>query len=91
MKSKKEIHKEIKALKDIRPKVRPRSAFGTDNLEQLDAQVDVLENNLGNEEIYDKYDRCKFGEETFSAALDARQWIEGKSEEESLAEDYPLK
>jgi len=90
MKTKKEIQTEIKALKAVRPKVRPYSAFGDNNLEQLDAQVDVLENNLDNNEIYNKYDRSQYSEETVSAALDARQWIDGESEVESLAEGYPL-
>ena len=90
MKTQKEITKQIKALKAIRPKVRPRSAFGTDNIAQLDAQVDVLENDLDNNEIYEKYDHSGIDEETLMGALDARQWMEGESDIENLAEGWPL-
>ena len=89
-KTEKEIKKEIKALKAIRPKVRPFSAFGDDNLAQLDAQVVVLEEDLDNNEIYDRYDHSGISEEIISAALEARNWIDGESEDESLAEGMPL-
>ena len=91
MKTKKEIEKEIKALKKVRPNVVPYSMFGTDNLAQLDACVDVLENLLGDGEIFDKYDHSGIEEEILSAALDARQWLDDEHESESLAKDYPIR
>lgn len=89
-KTQKEVEEQIATLKEIRPKVRPHSTFGTSNLAQLDAQVDVLENLLDTDEIHDRYDRCGTEEETLSAALDARQWIDGESEEDDLATGWPL-
>ena len=56
MKTKEEIKKQIEALKAVRPKVVPSSAFGTDNLAQIDAQIVVLEENLDISEIHDRYD-----------------------------------
>lgn len=91
MKTQKDITKQIAALKEIRPKVRPHSVFGTDNLAQLDAQVAVLEGLLDNSDIFDEYDHSGIEEETLSAALAARQWIDGESDEEDLAAGYPLK
>jgi len=90
MKTKEQITKEIEALKTVRPNVRPRSLFGDDNLAALDAQISVLENDWGNNDIYDEYDRAGLSEEILSSALYARQWIEGKNDDD-LAEGWPLK
>lgn len=90
MKTKEQITKEIEALKTVRPNVRPRSAFGDDNLAQLDAQITVLENNWDNNEIYDEYDHAGLSEEILSSALYARQWIDGENDDD-LAEGWPLK
>lgn len=91
MKTQEEIKKEIEALKTIRPKVRPHSMFGDDNLAMLDAQVDVLENDLDNDDIYDRYDHAGASEYILEGALYARQWIDGEAECDSLAKDMPLK
>jgi hypothetical protein len=90
MKTPEEIKQEITALKTIRPKVRPRSIFGTDNLAQLDAQINVLENDLDNSDIYEEYDHSGIDEDVLSAAIDARQWMDGEGEEDDLASGYPL-
>lgn len=93
MKTQKQITKEIKALKAIRPKVRPRSMFGDDNLAALDAQIEVLERGLDDDDIYDRYDRTGSSEYTLDAALQARQWIDDEEDEdcEGLACEIPLK
>jgi len=91
MKTKKQIKKEIEALKTVRPKVRLHSMFGDDNLAALDAQIEVLENNWDGNDIYDKYDHADFSEYILESALDARQWIDDLlTEVDSLAEDWPL-
>ncbi|HUW45774.1 MAG TPA: hypothetical protein VMW50_08260 [Dehalococcoidia bacterium] len=90
MKTPAEIKIQIEALKKVRPKVRPYSVFGTDNLVQLDAQIDVLENNLDSTDIFDKYGHSGIDEEVVPAALEARQWIDGDSEFDDLASGYPL-
>lgn len=94
MKTQEEIKKEIKALKIVRPKVKPYSIFGDDNLAQLDAEINVLENYLDEDEINDKYDHAGASEEILNAAFHARDWIDGEVDpdgNESLAEDWPLK
>lgn len=91
MKTQKEIKKEVEALKAIRPKVKPYSMFGDDNLAALDAQVDVLENDLDNADIYERYDYCNSSEHVLEAALDARNWVNNELDIDSLAEDMPLK
>lgn len=91
MKTQEEIKKEIEALKAIRPKVKPHSIFGDDNLAMLDAQVDVLENGLDPDDICDRYDRAGASERVLEGALEADNWRDGNSEIDSLAEDMPLK
>jgi hypothetical protein len=89
MKTKKEIQKEIKYLKSVRPKIRPRSIFGTNNLAILDAMIDVLENNLGNNEIFDRYEGTQEG--TLIGALDARSWLDGRFDgRENPLRDWPM-
>lgn len=90
-KTQEEIKKEIEALKAIRPKVRPHSMFGDDNLAMLDAQVDVLENDLDSNDIYDKYDHADVSQYVLEGALEADNWKDGNCESDSLAEDMPLK
>ena len=92
MKTQEEIQKEIEALKAVRPKVRPRSMFGDDNLASLDAQIEVLENDMDDDDIYDKYDHADASEYVLEAALYARQWIDGDVGEDDggLAEQCPL-
>lgn len=93
MKTQEEITRQIIALKEIRPKVRPRNMFGDDNLAQLDAQINVLENLMDNEDIYEKYDHSGVAEEILEAAIYARQWLDDEDdcESENLAEDWPLR
>lgn len=86
-KTNEEIQKEIKALRDVRPSVRHHSAFGDDNLVALDAQIEVLEEDLDNSDIYDRFEDV---EHTLMAALDARMWLDGELDDvDSLAEDIP--
>lgn len=91
MKTKEEIDKQIAALKEIRPKIRTYSMFGTDNLAQLDAQVNVLENSLNYDDIYEEYDHSGMDEELLSSALCALDWLNGNTDIDDLAEDWPLK
>ena len=91
MKTNEEIKKEVEALKAIRPKVKPYSIFGDDNLANLDAQVNVLENNLDPDDIYEQYDHADASEYVLEGALEADNWRSGDSESDSLAEDMPLK
>lgn len=88
MKTKEEIQKEVGKLKELLPNIRATSAFGTDNKAQLAAQIGVLEGNLSNNDICDRYDHSGIDEETHSAALEARQWLDGEYEEDTLSEDW---
>lgn len=93
MKTSEQIKKEIEALKTVRPNVRPISMFGDDNLTALDAQIDVLEDDMDDSEIYDRFDRISSSEYILEAALAARQWIDDEEDPdcEGLACEWPLK
>jgi len=93
MKTQEQIKKEIEALKTVRPNVRPYSMFGDDNLGSVDAQINVLENNLDNDEIYGQYDHVESPEYILDAALAARGWMDDKEDDdcEGLACEWPLK
>ncbi len=93
MKTKEQITKEIEALKTVRPKVRPMSMFGDDNLGGVDVQVEVLVTGMDDEYIYDRYDRTSFSEYILDAALQARRWIDDEEDDdcEGLACGWPLK
>ena len=90
MKTQDEIEKQITALKEVRPKVRPYSYFGDDNLAALDAQIKVLEEDLDDDEIYDEWPGEESEINIRGAADKARNWIDGGSESDDLATDWPL-
>ena len=93
MKTKEQITKEIELLKTVRPNVRPMSMFGDDNLGSVDAQIQVLDEYLDDDEIYDRFDVASSSEYILEAALAARQWIDDKEDPdcEGLACEWPLK
>ena len=93
MKTKEQIKKEIEALKTVRPNVRPTSIFGDDNLGGVDAQIMVLEDDMDDNQIYDRYDHAHSSEYILDAALGARGWMDDEEDDdcEGLACEWPLK
>jgi len=89
-KTQKEIGKEIEALKAIRPRVKPYTYFGDDNLAALDAQIEVLEQDLDSDDIWDRWPGEESDIHIRGAADSARDWIDGESEYDSLVEEQPL-
>lgn len=80
-----QIKAEVAALKEIKPKVRRLTLFGDDNHKALDAQIKVLEKDLDEDAIYDRYDDDP---RLLDYAQQARAWMDGESEEDSLVEDW---
>jgi hypothetical protein len=86
-----QIEKEIKELTEIKPKVRHFSIFGDDNWKAVEIQIEVLSEDLSIEEIEDKWGDYSYGAPSLSLyenATEARAWLDGDSEEESLAEGW---
>lgn len=72
-----QVQAEIAALKEIKPKVRHYSFFGDDNHAAIDAQVRVLEEDLPENAIFDRWEN---DEHILSAARDAFDWLRGDYE-----------
>ena len=78
-----QIKQEIETLMEMKPKVKRYSGFGDDHHAALDAQVDVLKNDLNAEDIDGQYE-----EEVRSQAHDARAWLNGDFELDTLSEEW---
>lgn len=77
--TKKEIDKEVKWLNDNIQNIRKLTAFGDNNHEAIEAQIDVLTRNLSDDEIYDN--EGIWTEHTLDAALTARRWLDGDEDD----------
>lgn len=79
----KEVLAEIKRLKEMQPNVRAMSMFGDDNRAAIDAQIAVLEGNLGEDAVYDAYSNPDNDDDRhlLDNALEARRWLDGDSED----------
>ena len=80
-----EIKREIKDLLKMKPTVRRTSLFGDNHHDAIDAQVEVLKDDLTETEIYNRgnEDAEDWKDNVVSAATDARLWMDGEYE------DYP--
>jgi hypothetical protein len=83
-----EINKTIEQLREIKPKVRHKSLFGDDNRAAIGAQIEVLENNLSEDGIFDRWPSPDDDISIREAALTAREWLDGKEIEEGLVEAW---
>jgi hypothetical protein len=84
--TKKEIADEIKALKELKPRVPRRTFFGEDNWLKIDAQLDTLEEVRDEEEVYDHYEENEDASSddehvVRDSALDAARWLAGDNDD----------
>lgn len=82
-----EAQAEAKKLCEMRDSVRRFTAFGDDNHAAIDAQIDVLERNMDDDEIYDRYAN---NDHERKAALQARAWWDGDEDESPSKSWEPL-
>jgi hypothetical protein len=83
-----EIKTEIDTLKKMKPKVRQFSMFGDDHHAAIDAQIMVLQGDMDEDTICDRWD----GEELSNlrdSALEARQWLDGELDPDEFDYDRP--
>lgn len=90
IKTQEEIDEQIAALKEIRPKVKPYSFFGDDNLAKLDAQIKVLEEDMDSDEVWDEWPEEEKDVEIRMAADEAVVWRDSELDVDNLADDWPL-
>lgn len=86
-KSQNEINQAIRQLEELKPKVRPRTAFGDDNRAAIDAQIDVLRLDMSEDAIWDNWPDEKDMHVRDSARC-AREWLDGEELEEGLIEGW---
>lgn len=79
--SKEEVDAEIQRLKDIRPRLRPTTSFGEDNLEALEATIEALEEDLSESDCWNKLDEEEWSQHVFDWAEPAVLWREGVSDD----------
>lgn len=80
-----QVKAEIEALRNIVDLVTPMTMFGDNNRAAIEAQIRVLEEDLDNDEIYERYDPYTRGEVEndgegdryeLDNALQAREWLD---------------
>lgn len=92
MRTDKEIKTELAKLRAIKKYVPRRTAFGDDNHESIDFQIEVLEKKLSEDDVYNrchrededdgrKEDDSLLSSNTLDAALSARRWLDADGEE----------
>jgi hypothetical protein len=83
-KTKEEIHAEIDGLLALKDKVRRYSIFGDDNRAAIKAQIRVLSEGMGEDDIYEEFGS---DEHTLDSAREALDWMQG-GWDGGLAEDW---
>lgn len=82
-----EIEKELEGLRQIKPKL-PRTNYFKENIhDAVDAQIDVLEERMEEDDEIDE----NFGDaedNVRSSAQDACAWLKGEHETDSLVADW---
>jgi hypothetical protein len=73
----KQIDAEIKTLESYRGKIPPGTL--TDNKAALEAQIDVLQNKLSQDAIFDRWPDDERDCEIRCNALDAHDWMRGEN------------
>lgn len=95
----KQVEAEIAALQELKAKVPQRTCFGDSNRDGIEAQIEVLTQNLKEDAIWDRShtededdarreDDSLWKESVRDHALDARRWLVGESEDGSPSEGW---
>ena len=81
-----EISVEREKLIEMKPRVRQTSAFGDDNHDAIDAQIEVLNCHMSEDRVYREY---QDGEShVFDSALEAAEWMAGENDGGSPSEEW---
>lgn len=78
----KQVEDEVKKLKELKPKIIPRTFFGDSNTDAIQAQIDVLEMKWDEDDIYNHFSEGESDMHERNAALSALEWMNtGKTED----------
>lgn len=86
-KTDKEVKAEIAALKEMKPFVRQFTAFGDNNHDKMDCEIQALEEDMDEDQTYDEWPEDEADMEKRSAAQYAIAWRNG-DEDESPSEGW---
>jgi hypothetical protein len=81
------IRDEIAKLRQLKKQVPSHTAFGDSNTEAIDAQIEVLEEDLDEDEIYarsqndDDDVEGAWSDRIRDMAIEVRNWLDGQSDE----------
>lgn len=90
----KEIKTEIERLETLRLTVRSESSFGDNHKDAIDAQIQVLEEDMSEDEVCEKFTNIEEAEEdgykqnVIDAAMEAALWLSGETESGSPSEEW---
>lgn len=76
--SKEEVQKEAETLREMKPKVRQFSAFGDDHHAAIDAQIEVLQEGLSDDDVYERFEED--AQNIFDEAMQAFEWMSGEND-----------
>lgn len=83
MKTPRQIQAEIDKLQDMKPTVIRASFFGDNHHDAIDAQIEVLEDELIDDyDIYNNLDDGTWAPNVVDAAIEARQWRDDEEEKD---------
>ena len=83
MKTPRQIQAEIDKIQDMKPTVIRASFFGDNHHDAIDAQIEVLEDELiDDDDIYNNLDDGTWAQNVVDAALEARQWRDDEEEKD---------
>jgi hypothetical protein len=79
-----EVAKEVTKLRQMKPSVRKENMFGDNHHEAIDAQIEVMEKRLDEDDIYAAYgdDTAEdFSQNLLDSAIEDRRWLDGEESE----------
>jgi hypothetical protein len=88
-----EIQSEVAKLRDLLPRVRRRSAFGDDNREAIQAQIDVLTGLMDLDAVdaaWGDSTADEYSDSLHQNAIDAFDWYSGLSDEPAPSEGWQV-
>lgn len=81
MRTPEEVAHEIATLSAMKPNVRQITAFGDDNHEAIDLQIDVLRELTDRECLDEDLDEGEIDDNAYSAAQCALDWLDGDTDD----------
>jgi len=89
-KTSEQIAAEIKSLSDLKPHIPSQSGFGDDNDGAINAQLEVLRDNLSFDDIDMKRDDGEWDDYVYDSAFWALEWMNGNSKDSPSQDWKPL-